>query len=105
MTVHLQCDYCGEPIDRDDKHVKIEIHGHRPTDRYRGVRDYEHVNEYFGHFHTDARLEDGESCEGKMLAAMWLAREWGPTLETINTLTGQAAAARRRQHTKPDGAE
>src|SRR5436190_6495437 len=99
MTVYLQCNYCGGPIEDDDLHVTIDIRGRRPMS---GARYPEHVNEYFGHFHTEPVLSDGSSCEEKMLDAMWLARSFGPTLETIETKSGQWVGRQRRKHTKPD---
>jgi hypothetical protein len=100
MTVYFHCDYCGRPIEQEPS-VKLEYRGYRPcAERF---RTREPVNEYFGHFHTGhGTADDGGSCFDRITAAVDLAMSWGPTLESIDTLTGQAVAARRRKHTRPD---
>lgn len=98
MAVRMVCDYCGDEIRQDETSVTLSVRGERPGQAV--------VNGYLAHLHTQPveGSDDEDSCEQKVTEAMLLAISFGPSLESIPTLSGQAVAARRRRHIRPGGA-
>ena len=95
ITATWTCDYCGGEIESGHGWARLRVDGwgiDLDTFKRRKLDDERH-------YHAG---EVG-SCYRKVYDAVVLSEEWGPTLETIPTITGQAVAARRRKHTKPDG--
>jgi hypothetical protein len=94
ITTTWTCDYCGREI-FGPYYATIKVTG-RGINLDIGddmVLDEEH------HYHAG----EAGSCYRKAYDALLLAEEWGPTLETIPTISGQAVAARRRKHRKGGG--
>ncbi|MEA2225568.1 MAG: hypothetical protein QOE67_850 [Solirubrobacteraceae bacterium] len=55
-----------------------------------------------GHYHTQRAEGQDESCWSRIRSAIKLTESIGPSLEAIETISGQAVAARRRKHAKGD---
>lgn len=95
MNIQL-CDYCGQRIEDDDLSVQISAVG-TAFDPDRMTERHEYC--YLGHYHSTPA--GGErSCYGRMLDAIFLMHETGPSLETIETASSQWVAAQRRKFRK-----
>lgn len=101
MSVVYVCNYCGQNI-TDDAYMEMRKQGSQP-DR-RGELRY-HGAASFGHYHSRPLTHGEPSCWARIVDAVELVESLGPTLETIETATGQAIAAKRRKHHKPDESE
>lgn len=98
MSVIHVCDYCGRNI-TDGAYLEVTKRGWQPD--HRG--ELRHViGESFGHYHSRPPAHGEPSCWRRIVDAIELTESLGPTLETIETATGQAIAAKRRKHRKPD---
>jgi hypothetical protein len=87
------CDYCGREIFAP-YYARVKITGlgvDLETDEDTDLKE-EH------HYHSG----EADSCYRKVMDALDLTEDAGPSLETIPTISGQAVAARRRKHHKPD---
>lgn len=103
MSHILQCDYCGEVIERDELSVTLNANGYLPSDNARG-RDLDQG--WVGHYHSGRahRHDDDSSCYRRMRDAISLVHSWAPTLESIETASAQSIAHRRRRHTRREEA-
>jgi hypothetical protein len=79
------CDYCGERIAAGQESLTLGITGSLHGKPDKG---------YIGHYHSSARRD----CWARIDDAIKLTEEIGPTLESMETISGQAVAARRRKH-------
>src|SRR5438105_1293900 len=96
MTTYWQCDLCGESIEPDDRMVAVDAHG-RGVDRSGGSV---FINEYVGHYHGEP--QDGErSCYGRIVDAVYLVHDAGPSLESIPTASAQRIGQLRSTHRRP----
>jgi hypothetical protein len=93
MTLHVVCDYCGEPID-DNWRLSLHMRGYMPRNTELGWSREDNV---IGDFHSRSSTLDEPSCYDRVNAAIELAISWGPTLETIETATPQWVGAQRRR--------
>lgn len=92
ITTFWTCDYCGDEV-TGPFYAVIAIGGHGvdfETGEKVKLKDERH-------YHAGAV----DSCYRKVVDALLLAEDVGPTLETIPTISGQAVAARRRKHLPP----
>jgi hypothetical protein len=89
VTITWTCDYCGEEI-LGSFFAKLTLSGH-------GISLASGEPMTLDETHTYHAGSAG-SCYRKAYDALLLAEDFGPTLETIPTITGQAVAARRRKH-------
>jgi hypothetical protein len=89
------CDYCGEEI-FGPYYATIAIGG-RGIDMETG-EDVKLKDERQYHAGTV------DSCYRKVADALNLVEDAAPSLEAIPTISSQAVAARRRKHTRPEGA-
>jgi hypothetical protein len=97
MSVTVYCDYCGQVIEPGEMSAEIKALGDFPNeDAYRGRQFH---NFAVGNYHTEPR-ESGKACYWRIKDSIDLTEETGPTLETIETLSNQQVAYRRRQFRK-----
>jgi hypothetical protein len=97
MTRYLLCDYCGEPIEEDERHVVISARGSQEITYDR--LGWEVANELLGHFH--ATLE--RCCYDELVDRMLLVMETHSDLDRIPTASSQTIARLRAKHRKPTG--
>lgn len=90
MAITYQCDYCGEEI--DNLMVTIDATGQEPGGKYP-----EKVSGYLGHYHSEPQDGEDRSCYQRVEEAIDLIHSFGPTLETIETISNQQLAYRRRK--------
>lgn len=86
MSFQYICDFCGRDIDADDELMSLTI---KSSDRL------SRCNGWIGHYH-------GVDCWPGMLNRIRLVHEFALGLGQVETISGQAVAARRRKHTKTE---
>lgn len=103
MSVTIVCDYCGEPIE-DNVYATMRVSGDFEQDDDSKAKGYriKFCNWDYGHFHAGKPDSDRPDCWWRINDAVELAKDAGPTLETIPTISNHQVAARRRKHTKGD---
>lgn len=97
MSITTVCDYCGEPLEGD--HATVHVSG-----RFADADDPKrstYCSWDSAHYHTGRPDTDEPDCYWRVNNAVKLTQEMGPTLETIETISNQQLAARRRKHRKP----
>ena len=93
ITTFWTCDYCGRDI-HGPYYATIRVRG-RGVDIDTG-EDVDLEDDH--HYHAG----HNGSCYRKAYDALLLAEDFGATLETIPTATGQSIAAKRRKYRKED---
>ena len=97
MSVYVSCDYCGAPVEDGDLSIEITATGYIVlTDC--GASSW--GRDPIGHYHSEPQAGQ-PSCYRRMLDAIDLTHDAGPSLETIETATPQWVAAQRRKFREP----
>jgi hypothetical protein len=93
MTMHAQCDYCGEPIADDERLMELHASGYFHTEQH----GWRYSNSDLGHYHASGE----QPCWAEMLDRIRLVHavssDLGPDREALECRIEHRAARQRKQ--------